>query len=40
MKKEWFDKTIGFVNTEINKLKNEFIKDGVDKTKITVQELK
>ena len=40
MKKEWFDKTIGFVNTEINKLKNEFIKDGVDKSKITVQELK
>lgn len=40
LQKDWTGKTIGFVNTEINKLKNEFIKNGVAKNKITVQELK
>ena len=40
LQKDWTGKTIGYVNTEINKLKNEFIKNGVAKNKITVQELK
>lgn len=40
LEKQWRGKTLGFVNTEIHKIKQDFINRGLSKEQITVEYLK